>query len=63
MDIKRKQQDHTLVCTCSDLYTKDIEEAILQGEDDYIEIMQYHYTLSRCGECEEHVAGIVKQSL
>lgn len=59
MDTERKQQDPTLVCTCNDLYVDNIKEAIIEGEYEYIEIMQYNDTLPRCGECEAHVADLV----
>lgn len=55
MDIERKKQDPTLVCTCNDLYIEDIQDAINDGESDYLEIMQYNNTLPRCGECDCHV--------
>lgn len=61
MDENRKKQDPTLVCTCSDLYISDIEDAINDGEEDYLEIMQYNDTLPRCGECQEHVEFIAKK--
>ncbi|WP_353895888.1 (2Fe-2S)-binding protein [Aliikangiella maris] len=59
MDIERKKKDPTLVCTCNDLYVEDIQEAIDDGEQDYDEIMQYHYTQPRCGDCECHVRYLV----
>ncbi len=61
MNEGRKEQDPTLVCTCSDLYVNDIEDAVADGEYDYTEIMQYHCTFPRCGKCQEHVEQIVKQ--
>lgn len=60
MNEGRKEQDPTLVCTCSDLYINDIEDAVADGEKDYIEIMQYHCTFPRCGKCQDHVEQIVK---
>jgi len=59
MDAERKALDPTLVCTCSDLYVDQIEEAIHEGEDDYLEIMQYNDTLPRCGECKDHIDELV----
>lgn len=59
MDSDRKKQDLTLVCTCNDLYIEDIQEAIENGETDYLEIMQYNDTLPRCGECDCHVEYLV----
>lgn len=59
MDEKRKRQDPTLVCTCNNLYINDIEEAIYDGEEEYIEIMQYNHTFARCGECHIHVQQLV----
>lgn len=59
MDVELKRLDPTLVCTCNDLYVADIEEAAEDFEEDYTEIMQYHYTLPRCGECQCHVEDIV----
>jgi bacterioferritin-associated ferredoxin len=59
MDVDRKKLDPTLICTCSDLYISDIQEAINDGEEDYIEIMQYNYTLPRCGDCEYHVKQLI----
>ncbi|MDX2368987.1 MAG: (2Fe-2S)-binding protein [Colwellia sp.] len=61
MDIEKKLRDPTLVCTCSDLYINDIKDAIYQGEEDYVEIMQYNYTLPRCGECKDHIDSLVHQ--
>ena len=62
MDVERKRQDPTLVCTCNDLYVADIQAAVEDFEDEYKEIMQYHYTLPRCGECQDHVEEIVAAS-
>lgn len=59
MDIERKKLDPSLVCTCSDLYIEDITEAIEEGEEDYIEIMQYNDTFPRCGECDDHISDLV----
>jgi len=59
MDTERKIQEPTLVCTCSELYIDDIQEAIEEGEKDYVEIMQYNDTLPRCGECQCHVESLV----
>jgi len=59
LDENRKKLDPTLVCTCSDLYLNDINEAINEGEDEYREIMQYNDTLPRCGECQCHVEQLV----
>jgi len=59
MDTERKKQEPTLVCTCSELYIDDIQEAIVEGEEDYVEIMQYNDTLPRCGECQCHVERLV----
>jgi bacterioferritin-associated ferredoxin len=61
MDIERKKQDPSLVCTCSELYVEDITEAIEAGEEDYIEIMQYNDTFPRCGECDEHISNLVNK--
>jgi len=60
MDILRKLQDPTLVCTCSDLYVNDIIDAVEAGEDEYGEIFQYLYTQPRCGECQCHVEYIAR---
>ncbi|MBU2872169.1 (2Fe-2S)-binding protein [Colwellia sp. E2M01] len=62
MDADRKAQDPTLVCTCSDLYLYQIQQAIVEGEDEYNEIMQYNDTLPRCGECQDHVDALVAAS-
>ncbi|TYK64347.1 (2Fe-2S)-binding protein [Colwellia echini] len=62
MDTARKAQDPTLVCTCSDLYVDQIQQAIEDGENEYNEIMQYNYTFPRCGECKEHIDELVKLS-
>lgn len=62
MDVERKRLDPTLVCTCNELHVVDIQEAVDDFEDDYKEIMQYHYTLPRCGECQCHVEEIVAAS-
>ncbi len=59
MDVDRKKHDPTLVCTCNDLYIKDIQDAINDGESDYLEIMQYNHTLPRCGECDCHIEYLV----
>jgi len=59
VDVDRKKLDPTLVCTCNDLYISDIQEAINDGEEDYIEIMQYNYTLPRCGGCECHIDQLI----
>ncbi|WP_415895433.1 (2Fe-2S)-binding protein [Neptuniibacter sp. PT34_22] len=59
MDIEKKKQDPTLVCTCNELYIDDIQNAIDDGESEYQEIMQYNDTLPRCGECECHVEYLV----
>jgi bacterioferritin-associated ferredoxin len=62
MDVQRKLQDPLLVCTCSDLYVDAIQEAIDEGEEDYLEIMQYNDTLPRCGECQCHVEQLIFSS-
>lgn len=62
MDIQRKEQDPTLVCTCNDLYLVDIQDAINAGEHEYLEIMQYNDTYPRCGECQSHVEKMVEKS-
>ena len=59
VDVLRKLQDLTLVCTCNDLYVDDIKAAIEDGEDEYLEIMQYNHTFPRCGECDDHVDKLV----
>jgi bacterioferritin-associated ferredoxin len=59
MDVVRKSQVPSLVCTCSDLYVDEIQQAIDDGEEDYVEILQYNYTLPRCGECQCHVEQLV----
>lgn len=61
MNEELKKQDPTLVCTCSDLYINDIEDAIAEGEGEYTEILQYHCTFPRCGQCKEHVEEIIEQ--
>jgi len=61
MNEERKKQDPTLVCTCSDLYINDIEDAIAGGEEEYTEILQYNCTFPRCGQCQEHVEDIIKR--
>lgn len=59
MDLNRKKKEPDLVCTCNDLSIEDIQEAIDDGEVNYNEIMQYHYTMPRCGDCECHVRYLV----
>lgn len=63
MDAERKAQDLTLVFTCSDLYVDQIEAAVMDGEIDYLEIMQYNDTLPRCGECVDHIGNITDKLL
>jgi hypothetical protein len=36
-----------------------MEEAALDGEEDYLEIIQYNDTMPRCGECKDHIDDIV----
>ena len=62
MDAERKQKDPTLVCTCNDLYQRDIAEAIDWGETDYREIFAVHGLQPRCGECVDHVQQIVGEA-
>ena len=50
-----KLQAPSLVCTCNDLYVEDIEEATIEGEDEYAEIMQFSDTFTRCGGYHVHV--------
>jgi len=59
MNIDRKAEDPSLVCTCNDLYVADIEDAIAFGEDEYREIFAVHGVQPRCGECICHVQEIV----
>ncbi|MBY4675868.1 (2Fe-2S)-binding protein [Marinobacterium arenosum] len=61
MDVKRKQADPTLVCTCNDLYVDDIHEAIDDGEQEYREIFAVHGLTPRCCECADHVRELVQQ--
>ena len=61
MNEQRKLQDPTLVCTCNELYVANIEAAIIDGEDEYAEIMQYNDTFPRCGECHVHVQALVEK--
>ena len=63
MDAQRKIQDPALVCTCSDLYVDAIQEAIEEGEQEDVEILQYNDTLPRCGECQCHVEQLVSASV
>jgi bacterioferritin-associated ferredoxin len=56
------QEDPTLICTCNDLYIDDVEDAIIEGIVEYVEIMQYNDTLPRCGECDCHVQNLIVAS-
>lgn len=60
MDENRKLAEPTLVCTCNELYIDNIEDAIHDGEEEYVEIMQYNDTFPRCGECHVHVQQLVE---
>ncbi|MGB1237177.1 MAG: (2Fe-2S)-binding protein [Pseudomonadales bacterium] len=59
MDVQRKCQDPSLVCTCNDFYIEDIIEACEFGEDEYREIFAFHGTSPRCGGCQSHVEQLI----
>ncbi len=62
MNFNQRAREPDLICTCSNLYRKDIQESIDLGCEDAEEVMFDHTTQFRCEVCRPIIDRMVQQA-
>ncbi|MFT5693932.1 MAG: NAD(P)H-nitrite reductase large subunit [Oceanicoccus sp.] len=59
MNRDRIERDPSIVFTCNDPSSEEINESIEMGCEDAAEVMYDHATFFRCGECKPSIKKLV----
>ncbi len=62
MNFEQRAREPELVCTCNDLYRRDIQDSIDGGCEDVEEIMYDQMTQFRCEMCRPIMARMLEKS-